>query len=118
MQKTGECTVVTYVPAPILDYSFLILGTMILVGLPLGMLVKRRGNLDYQVIVILVSLIVGSTIVMIEYIRLVNWCYSLERMPVGLAVGCENFLPFIQSSALIGLVLAIMMAYFVNRRNS
>ena len=108
----------TYVPAPILDYIFLILGTMILVGLPLGMFVKRRGNLNHQLIIILVSLIVGSSTVMIEYIRLVNWYYSLERMPIGLAVGCENFLPFIQSSALIGLVLAIMMAYFVNRRNS
>ena len=108
----------TYVPAPILDYIFLIPGTMILVGLPLGMFVKRRGNLNHQLIIILVSLIVGSSTVMIEYIRLVNWCYSLERMPIGLAVGCENFLPFIQSSALIGLVLAIMMAYFVNRRNS
>jgi hypothetical protein len=118
MQKTGECTVVTYVPAPILDYIFLIPGTMILVGLPLGMFVKRRGNLNHQLIIILVSLIVGSSTVMIEYIRLVNWYYSLERMPIGLAVGCENFLPFIQSSALIGLVLAIMMAYFVNRRNS
>ena len=108
----------TYVPAPILDYIFLIPGTMILVGLPLGMFVKRRGNLNHQLIIILVSLIVGSSTVMIEYIRLVNWYYSLERMPIGLAVGCENFLPFIQSSALIGLVLAIMMAYFVNRRNS
>jgi hypothetical protein len=116
MQEVGECIILTSIASPILEYTVLMLSTMILVGIPTGLLVKRRENLDYQVIAILVSLIVGLAIVMIEYIRLVNWCYSLERMPFGLAVGCENFLPCIQFSALIGLVLAIIMAYFVNRR--
>ncbi len=89
---------------------------MILVGIPTGLLLKRRENLDYQVIAILISLIIGAAIVMIEYVRLIEWCYSLEQMPLGLAVWCGNFLPCIQSSALIGLVLAILIAYFVNRR--
>ena len=106
----------TSIASPILDYAILTLSTMILVGVPTGLLLKRRENLDYQIIVILVSLIVGAAVVMIEYIRLIDWCYSIEQMPLGLGVWCGNFLPGIQSSAMIGLVLAILMAYSVNRK--
>ena len=88
---------------------------MILVGLPTGLLLKRRESLDYQLIAILMSMVVGTAVVMIEYIRLIQWCYSLEQMPLP-AVSCRNFLPGIQLSALIGLALAALMAYFVVKR--
>lgn len=106
----------TSIASPILDYAILALSTMILVGLPIGLLLKRREGLDYQIIVILISMVVGTAVVMIEYARLIQWCYSLEQMPLGLAVGCQNFLPGIQLSALIGLALAVLMAYFVVKR--
>ena len=106
----------TSIASPILDYAILSLSTMILIGVPTGLLVKRRKILDYKILGILISLVIGTAVVMIEYIHLIEWCYSLEQMPFGLAVGCENFLPGIQLSTLIGLILAILMAYFVNRR--
>ena len=88
---------------------------MILIGLPAGLLLKRRERLDYQIIAILISMVFGTAVVMIEYVRLIQWCYSLEQMPLP-AVSCQNFLPGIQLSALIGLALAALMAYFVVKR--
>jgi len=101
---------------PILDYAILALSTMILVGLPTGLLLKRRESLDYQILIILISMVAGIAVVMIEYVRLIQWCYSLEQIPPGFGVSCQNFLPEIQLSALIGLALAVLMAYFVVRR--
>ena len=106
----------TSIALPIFDYAILALSTMVLIGLPIGLLLKRRASFDYLMIIIFVSLIIGAAIVMIEYVLLVEWCYSLERMPFGVSVSCGNFLPSIQFSALIGLVLAIVMVYFVIRR--
>ncbi|MBN2229867.1 MAG: hypothetical protein JW779_09770 [Candidatus Thorarchaeota archaeon] len=106
----------TSIAMPILDYAILAIGIMILIGLPTGLLVKRRKVLNYQILGILISLVIGVAVVLIEYVHLIDWCYSLEQMPFGLAVACENFLPEIQCSALIGIVLAILLAYYVNRR--
>jgi hypothetical protein len=105
----------TSIASPILDYAILALSTMILVGLPTGLLLRRRESLDYQTLVILISMVVGTAVVMIQYVRLIQWCYSLERMPLP-AVSCQNFLPGIQLSALIGLALAALMVYFVVKR--
>lgn len=102
--------------SPILDYAILALSTMILVGLPTGLLLKRRENLDYRTLVILISIVVGTAVVMIQYVRLIQWCYSIENIPPGFGVSCQNFLPGIQLSALIGLALAVLMAYFVVKR--
>ena len=101
--------------SPILDYALSALSTMILVGLPTGLLLKRRENLNYRTLVILISIVVGTAVVMIQYVRLIQWCYSLEQMPLP-AVSCQNFLPGIQLSALVGLALAILMVYFVVKR--
>jgi len=98
-----------------LDYALSALSTMILVGLPTGLLLKRRENLNYRTLVILISIVVGTAVVMIQYVRLIQWCYSLEQMPLP-AVSCQNFLPGIQLSALVGLALAILMVYFVVKR--
>jgi len=89
---------------------------MILVGLPTGLLLKRRERLDYQILVILISMVFGTAVVMIQYVRLIQWCYSLERGPPGFGVSCQSFLPDIQLSALIGLALAVLMVYFVIKR--
>ena len=114
--ENGEISNLTSIAIPIVDYVILALSTMILIGLPTGLLVNRRNVLDYRILVILVSLVIGVAVVLVEYVHLIEWCYSLERMPFGMAVSCENFLLEIQSSALIGLVLAVLMAYFVNRK--
>jgi len=106
----------TSIASPILEYAVLTLSTMILLGLPTGLLLKRRGKLDYQFIGILIFLVIGIAVIMIEYVRLIEWCYSLEQLPLGMGVWCGNFLPWIQSSLLIGLVFAILMTYFVKRR--
>ena len=98
-----------------MDYALSALSTMILVGLPTGLLLKRRENLNYRTLVILISIVVGTAVVMIQYVRLIQWCYSLEQMPLP-AVSCQNFLPGIQLSALVGLALAILMVYFVVKR--
>ena len=90
---------------------------MILVGLPTGLLLKRRKSLDYRILVILISMVVGTAVVMIQYVRLIQWCYGLEQKPLP-AVSCQNFLPGIQLSALIGLTLAVLMVYFVVKRQS
>ena len=106
----------TSIAAPILDYVILALSIMILTGLPAGLLVKRRKDFDYQILIILTSLVIGTAVIMIEYVHLIEWCYSLEQMPFGLAVGCSNFLPGIHFSILIGYAFAILLVYFVNRR--
>jgi len=106
----------TSIAAPILDYAILAVSIIILIGLPAGLLVKRRKKFDYQILIILISLVFGTAVVIIEYVHLIEWCYGLERMPFGLAVGCNNFLPGIHFSILVGCAFSILLAYFVNQR--
>ena len=106
----------TSIMMPILDFAILILSIMTLLGLPIGLLLRRRTLLDCRTPVVLASLIIGTAVVVIEYMRLIEWCHSIEQMPY--LVSCSNFLPFIHGSALFGLLLAILMAYLVGRRQS
>ncbi len=104
----------TTIATPTMEYLLLILTTMIFVGIPFGVLLRRKKEMDRLNAAILLLLVCGIAVVMIDYRLLIEWCISLEAPPLN--VSRWNFIPHVDSSLAVGLMLAGLVAYAISRR--
>lgn len=93
---------------------YAIIGQIVVIGYPIGLFLKKR-ILSDQKIAGLVSFVYGFTLEFLLYSTFLNICYSWEEMPIP--VGCQQFLPAIFASLLIGVLGIAIMVYHVNRQN-
>ncbi len=99
-------------PTPV--YFLVELITVIGLGLPIGFLLKRR-LLDNITLLFLVMLVSGVALDLIVYNQLFMWCYGLEQMG-PISVSCSNFLPDILATIPIGVLGAILMIVYINKK--
>jgi hypothetical protein len=103
---------VTTVASPIPVYFLIELIAVFGVGLPIGLLLKRR-LLDIITLLLLVALIGGVALDLIIYNQLVIWCYNLERWPLN--VSCSNFLPDILATIPISIIGVVVMIVYITK---
>ncbi len=87
---------------------------MLVFGVPIGMLLKRR-TIDNIALLMIITLVIGSAFDLILYSRILTWCYDLENMG-PISVSCSNFLTDIYATIPIGILGALIIIYLLNRR--